>query len=237
GARVQQVGVRALGAAADAPADLVELGEPEDVGALDDQRVRLRDVDARLDDARGHEDVRLAAHEAQHPRLERALVELPVGDLELDPRAQPAQALRGLVDRLDAVVDEERLATALLLAHDRLLDELLVVLADIGLHGPPALRRRLDDADVAHARKRHLQRPRDRRRAHRDDIGLPLELAPELLLPDAETLLLVDDEQAEVLGAHVAAEEPVRADEDVDLARVERGDRLALLLGRAEPAD
>ena len=31
------------------PADLVELGEPEQVGALDDQRVRLRDVEAGLD--------------------------------------------------------------------------------------------------------------------------------------------------------------------------------------------
>jgi hypothetical protein len=79
---VQQVGVGALARPADPPADLVELGQAEHVGALDDERVRLRDVDARLDDRRGHEDVGLAAQEAQHPLLELGLVELAVGHLE-----------------------------------------------------------------------------------------------------------------------------------------------------------
>src|SRR3954470_17241963 len=236
-ARVQEVRVRALARAADTPADLVELGEAEEVGALDDQRVRLRDVDARLDDARRDEHVGLAAQEAHHPLLELLLLELPVRDLERHVRAQAAQALGGLVDRLDAVVDEERLAAARLLALQRLADELLVVLADVGLHRAPALGRRLDDADVAHPGQRHLQRARDRRGAHRDDVDLELELSEQLLLLDAEALLLVDDDQADVLAAQVAAEEPVRADEDVDRARVERGDRLALLLGRAEAAD
>ena len=45
--RVEQVGVRGHVGAAHAAADLVELGQPERVGALHDQRVRLRDVDAR----------------------------------------------------------------------------------------------------------------------------------------------------------------------------------------------
>jgi len=39
-----------------------------------------------------------------------------VGDLEDDPGAQPAQALGGLVDRVDAVVHEERLPAAVVLA-------------------------------------------------------------------------------------------------------------------------
>ena len=160
------------------------------------------------------------------------LVELAVGDLEAHARAQAAQALGGLVDRLDAVVQEERLAAALLLAHERLLDELLVVLADVGLDRAAALGRRLDDRDVAQPGQRHLQRARDRRRAHRDDVDLELELAQQLLLLDAEALLLVDDDQPEVLAAHVAAEQAVGADEDVDLALVEGRDDLLLLLGR-----
>jgi hypothetical protein len=140
GARVQEVGVGALAAAAHAAADLVELGQAEDVRALDDQRVGLRDVDARLDDARSHEHVGLAAQERTASRLERLLLELAVGHLEAHAGAQAAQALGRLVDRVDAVVDEERLAPARLLAHDRLLDELLVVLAHVGLDRPPALR-------------------------------------------------------------------------------------------------
>ena len=178
-----------------------------------------------------HEDVGLAAQEREHPRLELVLVHLAVRDLEPQVGAEAAQALGGLVDRLDAVVQEERLAAAVALALERLAHEVLVVLADVGLDGTAALRRRLDDGDVAHAGERHLQRARDRRRAHRDDVDLQLELAQQLLLLDAEALLLVDDEQPEVLRADVAAQQAVRADEDVDLARREPGDRLLLLLG------
>ena len=112
--------------------------------------------------------------------------------------------------------------------------ELLVVLADVGLDRPPALGRGLDHADVADAGQRHLQRARDRRGAHRDHVDAQLELAQQLLLLDAEALLLVDDQQPQVLGAHVAREQPVGADEDVDLALGEARDRLLLLGGGAE---
>ena len=44
---IEEVGVGGDVAPAHAPADLVELGEAEGVGALDDERVRLRDVEAR----------------------------------------------------------------------------------------------------------------------------------------------------------------------------------------------
>ena len=47
------------------------------------------------------------------------------------------------------------------------------------------------------------------------------QLAQQLLLLDAEALLLVHDQQAEVLGAHVAREQPVGADQDVHLALLE----------------
>ena len=76
--RIEEVGVREDVAAADAPADLVELGEPELVGALDDQRVRLRDVETGLDDRRRDEHVRVAGEELQHLVLELALGHLAV---------------------------------------------------------------------------------------------------------------------------------------------------------------
>ena len=50
--RIHEVGVRGVLATADATADLVQLGEPEHVGALDDERVDLRDVEPALDDRR-----------------------------------------------------------------------------------------------------------------------------------------------------------------------------------------
>ena len=51
---------------------------------------------------------------------------------------------------------------------------------------------------------------------------------------DTEALLLVDDHEPEVLGRHVAREQPVRADQDVDLARGEALERGLLLRVGAE---
>ena len=234
---VQQVRVGALAAAPDAPADLVELGQAERVGVLDDQRVRLRDVDPRLDDRRAHEHVRAAAQVVHHHLLELALGHLAVGDREAHARAQRPQPLGRLVDRLDAVVQEERLPVALVLAQDRALDELLLVLAHVRLHRPAALRRRLDHRDVAQPRQRHLQRARDRRGRHRDHVHLQLQLAQQLLLLDPEALLLVDDQQAEILRADVAREHAVGADQDVHAPLGEALDRRFLLGRRAKARD
>ena len=131
---------------------------------------------------------------------------------------QRADALGGLVDRLDAVVQEEGLAAADELALDRLRHQVVVVVADVGLHGPAALGRRLDHRDVAQPGERHLERARDRRGGQRQHVDLQPQLAHQLLLLHAEALLLVHDQQPELLRAHVAREQPVRADEDVDLA-------------------
>ena len=64
----------------------------------------------------------------------------------------------------------------------------------------------------------------------------PQGLEPLLDL-DAETLLLVDDHQAEVVEADVGLGQAVRADHDVDRAGFEPLDDLALLLARGEPRE
>ena len=106
-------------APAHAAADLVGLGEAEQVGAVDDQRVRLRDVEAGLDDRRRAEHVVVATQELEHDLLELAVAHLAVGDADPHLGHQAAQLLGRLVDRLDAVVEEERLPAAIVLAADR----------------------------------------------------------------------------------------------------------------------
>ena len=84
-ASVEQVGVRPPAAPPDAAAQLVELGEPERVGAVDDDRVGVRDVEPGLDDRRADEHVGLAVGEGDHHLLERALGHLAVADDEAAP--------------------------------------------------------------------------------------------------------------------------------------------------------
>ena len=183
-----------------------------------------RDVEARLDDRRRDEHVGVARQEREHLVLELALAHLAVRDEDAGLGDELADLLRRRLDRLDAVVEVERLAVAAELAFERLHDQLLVVLADVGADRAAAFRRRLDHRDVAQARERHVQRARDRRRAQREHVDLEPELAQQLLLRDAEALLLVDDDEAEILRDRVAREDPVRPDQDVDLALAELGE-------------
>ena len=111
---------------------------------------------------------------------------------------QLAQLLGLRLDRLDPVVDEEDLAAAVELAQDRVAHEAGRRLRDARLDRQPVLRRRLDDAHVAHAGQRQVQRPRDGRRRQRQHVHLGAQLLEPLLVGDAEALLLVDDDQAQV---------------------------------------
>ena len=91
--RIEEVGVGPLAAAPDPAAQLVQLGQPEQVGALDDEGVGVGDVEPGLDDRRTHQDVGLALPEVDHHLLELVLVHLAVrggdprlGDQLADPR-------------------------------------------------------------------------------------------------------------------------------------------------------
>ena len=87
---------------------------------------------------------------------------LAVADDEPRVGQHPAELLGLRLDRLDAVVDVEDLAAAVELAQDRVADEAGGRLGDAGLDRQPVLRRRLDDAQVADAGQRQVERPRDR---------------------------------------------------------------------------
>ena len=213
----------------------MQLAEAEAVGALDDQGVGVGDVQAGLDDRGADEHVELLVPEVEDDLLEPVLAHLAVGGGDAGLGHQLADAGGGPLDRGHLVVDEEDLALAQQLAPDRRGDLLLVVRADEGEDGVPLLRRGGQGGHLADAGDRHLQGARDRRRGHGQHVdggAQPLEL---LLVLDAEALLLVDDDQAEVLERDLAREQAVGADDQVDRAVLEPGDDLLGLGVALEP--
>ena len=195
----EEIAVGAAVRAPDAPAQLIELREAEVIGAIDEHRVRVRHVEAALDDERGDEDVHLAADEAVHDVLELALAHLTVRDGDARARHDATDAIGVCDDRLDAVVDEEHLAAAIELARDPLVDQAVVVARlDEGQHGRSVARRRLHERHVAQAGERQVQRARDGRRREREHVGLELELLEPLLVLHTEAMLLVHDDEPEV---------------------------------------
>ena len=153
--RDQQVRVRGLVAPADAAAQLVELREAVGLGAVDQDRVGRRDVEAVLDDRRREEHVGLARVEPHHRLLELRLAHRAVGDgrsrtegRSSSSSAGPARSTRpgcgrrrpGPPRSISASIASRM--TSGFARHDLRLDR------------EPVARRRLDDREVAQPRER-----------------------------------------------------------------------------------
>ena len=135
------------------------------------------------------------------------------------------------VDGLDAIVDEVDLAVAGELVFDGGADELFVEGGDDGLDGEAVSRGSFDERHVAQADERHVEGARNRSGGERERIYIFAHFLEALFVGDAEALLLVNDEQAEVGEFYVFGEEAMRADDDVYFAGFERGHRFLLLSG------
>src|SRR5581483_2940427 len=233
--REEEVGVRPLPGAAHAAPQLMQLTEAHKVGAVDDERVDRRHVDARLDDRRADEDVVLALPEVEHDLLEHGLVHLPMGDGNARFGHELLEARRHALDVLHSVVHEEDLAFTQQLTPDRFAYGTLVVLADVGEDRHALGGWRVQQREVADPGEAHLEGARDWRGGQREYVDVDLELLDVLLVGDAEALFLVDNEQPKVLELDVATEKTVRADDNVNLAALQPLHHLARLRGREEP--
>jgi hypothetical protein len=89
--RDEEEGVRVLLAPADAPAELVELGEAQSVGSVHEDGVRAGNVEPVLDEGRRDEKIRLVMVEAEHDPLELALRHLTVRDVDARLRHELAK--------------------------------------------------------------------------------------------------------------------------------------------------
>ena len=234
---IQQVGVGPPGGPPHPAAELVELGQPERICPIDDDRVGVRDVQAGLDDGGAHEDVRGTTGKGEHDLLQGALRHLTVPDHDPDAGQHRAQLLRLGLDRLDPVVHVEDLAAAVELAQDRVLDQAGRGFRHPRLDRQPVLRRRLDDAHVANAGERQVERARDGRGRQGEHVNLGPEPLETLLGRDPEALLLVDDDQTQVSEADVLREQPVGPDDEVHRASRQPGEGGRLLAGRDEPGE
>ena len=129
---------------------------------------------------------------------------------------------------------EEALPAAILLAQQRLANGDAVEFRHIGADRQPVDRRRRDDRQITHTRKRQLQRARDRRRGQRQDVNVRAQLLQPLLVGDAEMLLLIDDQQPDILELDLLGQHRMGADDDIDAAIRQSRPRRRGILGADE---
>jgi hypothetical protein len=153
----EEVGVSLALEASDATAELVQLGEAEAVGALDNDRVAVGDIEAVLDDRGADKDVRFAGDKARHHPFQLQLGHLAMADGNGSLGHEVAELGGDRIDRLHAIVQVKDLSAALELACDGLLDELGIVGAHEGLDRQAVGRWGLDDAEVAGPHEREVE--------------------------------------------------------------------------------
>jgi len=114
----EQISVGLMLVASDPSAQLVQVAQTEPVRAIDDDRVRVRNIESAFDDGCGKQHVGFAIDEFRHDVLEFIAVHLSVADHNARMRQQRAELLFHRVDGEHAVVQEENLAAAVQLALD-----------------------------------------------------------------------------------------------------------------------
>ena len=113
---------------------------------------------------------------------------------------------------------EVDLTAALQFSQDRLADRSVLVALNEGLDGETPLRSGCNDGEVADPFEAHGERAGNRGCREREHVDFSANFPQKFLLPDAEAVLFVDDDEPEVLEVHLVGKELVRADHDVDRA-------------------
>src|SRR4051794_34090244 len=102
----------------DPAAELIKVRQAEAIGAIDDDGVGIRNIEAALDDRGADQDVYLSGNKPAHDGFQFVRVHLAVAEFHPGARAKIRDFLAHFLDRLDAVVEEINLALPIELAVD-----------------------------------------------------------------------------------------------------------------------
>ena len=171
-ARQQQIRVGLVLVAAHAPAQLIKIAQAEPVRAIDDDGVRVRNIEAALDDRGGKQHVRLAVHELRHHFFQFVRCASGRGRRRCGRGARATAKL---------LLPSSRIVITRLCRKNtcppRFISRWMAsrisrssYCGDDGLDRQPVVRRRLDGAHVARAGEREVKRARNRRGAEREHV-------------------------------------------------------------------
>ena len=154
------------------PTDLVKLCEAEIIRAVNNQRVGRRNVEAAFDDSGRQQNVELAVVELVHHIVERAGGHLAMRGGEFKLGQLLTQELFDLWQVSNTRRDVKALATSVMFAQQGFADRDGIERRDIGADGEAIHRRRADEGELSHPGHGELERARDRRRGHGQDVDI-----------------------------------------------------------------
>jgi len=119
----EEVAVGAGGGSSDAAPYLVELGQAEAFGMVDDEAIGGGDINAGFNDGRAEQDVEAAVDEFEHGGFERFFIHLAVCDADSCARHEAFQPFVVIWQLFDAIVQEVDLSAAVEFSFDGFGDE------------------------------------------------------------------------------------------------------------------
>ena len=140
----EQISVGFVLGPADASAQLIKIGQTKSIRAIDDNRVRVRNIETALDNRRANQHVDFSRDEARHDRFQFIRIHLAMADVDLRIRAKIGDLVAHALDCLNAIVQKENLTLSLDLAIDGVANDSLIVTADHRFHWQAIERRRLN---------------------------------------------------------------------------------------------
>ena len=234
---IQEVRVGALTTTPHSTTQLVQLAKAVLVGSIDDERVRVGDVEPGLHDRGGDEHIKFAIPEVDHHLLKGRLGHLAVGDRDASIRNQFGNLGGNPVDGTHPVVHVKDLPLSQKLAADRRANLTLRVGPDKAQDRMPIFGRSSQSRHLADARDSHLQGARNRGCRHRQDVDVGLKFLESILVLNTKALLFVNDDEAEIFETDALREQPVGADDNIHGSVGEPGDRFARLFLRLKTTE
>ena len=219
---VEEVGVSALTGAAHTSTKLVQLRQAIALRVVDDERIRVGNIQARLNNRCAQQHVNLAVPKIANHRIQLFLTHLAVANANARFGDELMQLGSHLVDITHAVVHVEHLASAQQLAANGSHHLRILIGSHIGEHWQAVLWRGGKSRHLANARQRHLQRARNRGCGHGKHVNVGLQSLERLLMFHAKALLLVDNHQAKLFELDLGVEQLMRADHHVNCAFAQR---------------
>ena len=131
-------------------------------------------------------------------------------------------------------MDKENLSLPPQLVSDRLGNQRVIEFGDVGDNRFAKFGRRRDNTDIAHPHQGQMQGPRYRCCRQRQHIHRAFQPFQLLLVLDAEPLLFIEYQKPQIVECDVLLQQPVRADHDIDFARLEILDDGPLLTAGSE---
>src|SRR4029077_2988524 len=169
-AREQQVGICLVLRPADAPAQLIQVGEAKLVRPIDDDGVCVRNIEAAFDDRGANEHVNLPGNESRHNAFQFVGIHLTMPDLNSGLWTKIDDPITHPLNTRYPIVQEEYLALPFEFAINRCANESLIISRHYRFHGQTVEGRSLDRGHIFYAHQRQIQGARNRCSRERQHI-------------------------------------------------------------------